>query len=359
MKFVIATGGSGGHFFPALYLAQELQKQGHGVYFAGALANVQERMKATGFPYWNVNAKGFNKKSLKSILEFPVYMLQSILASRKILGEIKPDVVCGFGGYGSFPVIFSAAFFKKCPTMIHEQNVVPGRANRVLFPFVDKVAVSFDPSHGNFFPSHKAVLTGCPCHPLKKLNRDEALRSFGLDTNKKTILVLGGSQGSHAVNEKFMEAIPLLKNNLDVQIIHLSGKKDFWGLQEKYQRLNIPFRLFQFFDEMARAYQAADLVISRSGAVTVSELAQFALPAILIPYPHAGAHQKYNAMVLAEAGTARVIEEKNVTAASLAQMISEILRNPPNQLEVKKRLEAIIFPDAAVRLAREAVALKK
>src|SRR3989338_7996191 len=157
MKLVIATGGSGGHFFPALYVAQELQQAGHNVYFVGALANVQERMNAAGFPFWSLNAKGLNKKSLKSVLEFPFRMLQSMLASMKILGEIKPDAVCGFGGYGAFPVVLSAVLLKY-PTIIHEQNVVPGRANRVLFPLIGKVAVSFDLTRIKFFKGHKAVL---------------------------------------------------------------------------------------------------------------------------------------------------------------------------------------------------------
>src|SRR3989338_2943573 len=190
MKFVIATGGGGGHFFPALYVAQELKKAGHQVYFVGAFASTQENIRQAGFPFWNLNAKGLNKKSLKSLLEFSGSMLQSILGSLKILKELKPAAVCGFGSYGSFPVVLSAVLLKY-PTIIHEQNVVPGRANRVLFSLVNKVGVSFEVTRERFLKGPKTVLTGCPCHLRNgSLTKKAARDSFGLDTNKTTLLVL-------------------------------------------------------------------------------------------------------------------------------------------------------------------------
>lgn len=362
MKFVIASGGSGGHFFPALYVAKELKKEGHQVYFVGAFGGIEERIKKTGFPYWNLTAKGFNKKSLKSVLQFPFHMIQSILASLRILKDIKPDAVCGFGGYASFPVVFSAVLLKY-PTMVHEQNVVPGKANRVLYPLVKKMAVSFELTRRDFFKNvrgrTKTVLTGCPCHLRDRHMTPEAARKdLGLDPAKKTIAVLGGSQGSHAINGTFIETVPLLKS-LDIQVIHLSGKSDFSQLEERYRAQNIPHRVFAFCDEMDKVYAAADIVISRAGAATVSELAHFAIPSVLIPYPFAGGHQSFNAVVLVEAGAARMIEEQDLTPGILARHILDILKDPPTRPAMEERLKDVSFSNAAVRIAQEAVALVK
>ena len=358
MKCVIATGGSGGHFFPTLYVAQEFKKEGHEVYFVGAFGGFQEKIKGYDFPVRNLNAKGFTKKSLKSVVEFFVGMLQSVLASLKILKEIQPDIVCGFGSYGSFPAVFSAILLRR-PTMIHEQNVKPGRANRVLFYFVNKVGVSFEATLQKFFKGEKAVVTGCPGHVRDQgLTKAQALENLGLDSQKVTILVLGGSQGSHCLNEKFVGAVPLLKD-FAFQVIHLSGKNDFAELQQKYQTLGIAYRLFEFCDEMEKVYTAADLAICRSGAVTVTELAEFGLPSILVPYPHAGGHQRLNALVLVEAKLARLIEEEDLTEVKLSQMISAALTNRPDPWEFQKNRSKICIPDAARRFAREATALVK
>jgi UDP-N-acetylglucosamine--N-acetylmuramyl-(pentapeptide) pyrophosphoryl-undecaprenol N-acetylglucosamine transferase len=193
--------------------------------------------------------------------------------------------------------------------------------------------------------------------PDGKTDRAAARRAFHFNENKTTILVFGGSQGSRRINEIFLEAIRELKGEMEAQVIHISGKDGYQDLREQYHKLGIPFALFEFLDKMEEAYRAADVVVARSGAVTVSEIAGFRLPAVFIPYPHADGHQKANASVLCDRKLARLIEDKELTKSSLSKVIKEMLadrgRNPAG-IDV---FDGICVPDAARRLAKEAVQL--
>ena len=180
---------------------------------------------------------------------------------------------------------------------------------------------------------------------------------FGLDENKPTILVLGGSQGSRRINAEFVEAVPLLKKHLDFQVIHISGKDDYAKLQDFYSHGAVQFSLFDFLEEIGSAYQAADLVVARAGALTVLEIAQFQLPAVLIPYPFAGGHQKDNAKILSETSRARILEEKDLNPQVLAEDIHDLWARRFNRPEISPRVKGIVIPEAAVRLAEEIVSL--
>jgi len=358
MKFVIATGGTGGHLFPSIQVAQELERLGHDIVFLGSFKRTSEQMQKTGFPYEDLNARGMVLAPRKEIFSSVILMVKALSKAFRLLRTMKPDVVIGFGGYGAFPVVFSAVLLKY-PTIIHEQNVIPGRANALLSKFVKKIAISFAKSVKYFDPK-KTILTGCPCHlPVKNMNRTDVLKGFHLDQNKTTIFIVGGSQGSQRINETFLKTVKLLKKKLDFQVIHVTGAKEYQDCLSQYDLLGIPFALFEFLDKMEEAYCVADLVISRSGAVTVSEIASFRLPAIFIPYPYAQGHQKENASVLCETRLSRLIEDKDLSASKLTEQILELLARPLSAKEREVQFKELCFPDAAQRLAQEAVDLRR
>ncbi len=358
MNIVIATGGSGGHIVPALKLARELQKKKCEVRFMGALNVWKERVAREGFSFDELELRGIDLARPLTLPRALWLFSKGTFAAGNLLKKYEADAVVGFGGYGSFPVV-SAAILLRRPTLIHEQNVLPGKANAVLAGLVNKVAISF-PQGRRYLPAAKVVLTGCPSHtPCPSLSRAELLKEFGLDEGKKTVLVLGGSQGSRRLNEVFVRSVPELKSKIPLQVIHLCGQDGYPALKGQYGRLGIPFALFAFFEAMERVYPVADLVIGRAGAVSVTESIRFRKPSVLIPYPHAGGHQKKNAEVLARAGVGEFIEQKNFTAAWLTGAVERMLTKtlPPQVWE--QHFSELLTMDPAARLAEEAIGLKK
>ncbi len=340
MKIIVSTGGSGGHIFPGLKTAQVLRSKGHEVIFVGSLGLGYENIKAQGFKAINIHAQGLPNKSLKGFLNFVLIMMKALSEARNVLLEEKPDKVIGFGGYGSFAVVVAAAILR-IPVMIHEQNVVPGKANRLLSKFVKKLAISFQET-SKYFDSKKTIWTGCPCqnNPSSK-SKDVLLQQFALAQNKKTILVLGGSQGSQKINEVFFNIMSSLEANDSLQAIHMTGKKDYPVYEFAYKQKGVSVKVLEFISPIEEAYAIADLVIARAGAVTVSELGFFLIPSILIPYPLADGHQKYNAEVLSSCGLSKVIEQKDLSVDVLRKEIESTLlqSKATNNNQVKERFK--------------------
>ncbi len=315
MRIVVATGGTGGHIFPALQTACVLRDHGHKIIFIGSLGLGEEKVKAQGFQARVISARGLTDRSLIGVLTFGFSMLQAIAQSMQALKQEKPDKVIGFGGYGSFAIVLAAQFLN-IPTMIHEQNVIPGKANRFLAGLVKKVAISFSETR-NYLNPKKTIWTGCPCHQGQPLeSREVLLKKFSLDPARKTILVLGGSQGSQRLNEVFFEMMSSYKEQ-GLQAIHMTGKKEYSLYVDKYRNFSLPVKVFEFISPIEEAYAISDVVIARAGAATVSELGFFAIPSIFVPYPLADGHQKHNAQVLCELGLAQMVEQKDLTKDSL------------------------------------------
>lgn len=357
MKFVIATGGTGGHLFPALMVAQELGRDGHDILFLGSFSRGTDQMNKSGFSFEDLGARGFHMGSWREGAGSVIAMAGAARKALRSLRRFRPDAVIGFGGYGAFPVVFSAALMNY-PALIHEQNVIPGRANAMLANFVKRIAISFRKS-AKYFSPRKTVFTGCPCHlPRENVDRTMIFKAFRLEEGKITILVFGGSQGSRRINEVFMETAQALKAKLDFQVVHVLGRGDDQKFRERYHQLGIPFALFEFLDKMEDAYHIADLVISRAGAVTVTEIAGFGLPAVLIPYPYARGHQKENASVLRETKTACVIEDHDLSVSKLTRAVLSAAGHRSGARE-PGRFRDICVPDAAQRLAREALQLTR
>lgn len=351
MKIVLATGGTGGHLFPALETAKVLREEGHEIHFLGSFGLGMDSIERNGFAFRNLSARGLTSWKPNSLFPFSIQMVRAVFRSLGYLIKLKPDAVVGFGGYGAFPVILGALILRY-PTLIHEQNVVPGRANKLLARFAGKVAVSFQAST-KYFQGRKIVLTGCPTRLSKNnLDRNETLKDLDLQEGKTTILVFGGSQGSHRINEDFLKTAALLKKDLDFQVIHIAGRQDYLSLRGEYLKLGIPFALFDFFERMEQAYTVSDLVISRAGASTVMEIAMFHKPALLIPYPYAKGHQRQNAWALCETKLAKVLEEKDLNPLRMKKEILSLLQCSAD-IQKDSQRESIYVPDAARRLASE------
>ncbi|MGH7198756.1 MAG: undecaprenyldiphospho-muramoylpentapeptide beta-N-acetylglucosaminyltransferase [Candidatus Omnitrophota bacterium] len=331
MKILLACGGTGGHIFPAISVAEELKRRdprAEILYVCGKkdienaifkVVREEKVLSVTSAPF-----KG--RSSLWNPL-FLIKLMCGFCQSAAILLREKPDAVVGFGGYFSFPVILTAKAFG-VPTLVHEQNVVPGVANQFLSRFVDGVAVSFEET-GRLLPrSKKLRTTGNPIRSsIERDTRAEGLRVFGFSPGKETILVLGGSQGAESINTFFLEALPLLpaERRSKIQVLHLCGRMDPEAAEAVLKREGVPGRVYSFFERMDLAYGVCDLAVGRAGATFLAEIAGKNMPAILIPYPHGSGHQLVNAQAFARTWRATIVEQKDLTAEKLAGLLAETI----------------------------------
>jgi len=356
MKVFIVTGSSGGHIFPAVSLAEELNSLDQGTQI---LLLLPERSKVSlaipagcAIAYSSAPrlVLAFNRECVLSLWGISKASWQDL----RLLLNFKPDVAVGFGSLDSLPLILFAWFFR-IKTIIHEQNVIPGRANRLLAKLVDKVAVSFRQTFPYFGVSgEKIVLSGNPLRKtINRLERKVAAGYFGFQENRFTILVCGGSQGSSKINAVFADALSALPGKENLQLIHLSGKQDCELLKKRYSKEGVRAQVFDFFAQMHCAYSAVDLVICRAGATTVSELIFFGLPALLIPYPYAHAHQMANARVLEEAGCALIIEDSKLNAESLQELLGRLSSSVQELKKMRQCYKKFELANAASKLALE------
>jgi UDP-N-acetylglucosamine--N-acetylmuramyl-(pentapeptide) pyrophosphoryl-undecaprenol N-acetylglucosamine transferase len=322
---MIAAGGTGGHLYPGIAIAREILAQpGNEAVFVGTEQGIEARvLPKEGLPVRFITAgrlKGMSIGSrMRTLFTLPAGVAQSVGLLRREL----PDAVVGVGGYASGPVAL-AAWLLSIPVMIVEPNSYAGLANRVAGRFAAKIFVCFPGRDTQgFFPAEKKVLTG----PLVRKditagNREQALAAFGLESGRFTLFVMGGSGGAHAINMAMKDAAPELQSVANLQVLHQTGEKDVEEVKAGYQAARVQAVVLPYITDMAGAYAAADLVVSRSGATTVAELAVCGKRAVLIPYPFAADnHQEHNARSLAERGGGEVIVQKDLTPAKLAAVI--------------------------------------
>lgn len=356
MRIVIATGGTGGHIFPALQTAAVLKQRGHEVFFIGSLGLGEDKVRREGFDATVINAQGLTSRSIVGICRFAFSMLRATVRSLRTLRRIRPVKVVGFGGYGSFAVVLAARLLN-IPTMIHEQNVVPGKANRLLARWVRRVAVSF-PETQEHLGTAKTVWTGCPCHQQTPAQtRQDLLSKLALDPACRTILVLGGSQGSQKLNEVFFDVMSVWGKQNGFQALHMTGKKEYGLYSKKYHDAGLPVKVFEFIHPIEEAYAAADLVIARSGAATVCEVGFFAIPTIFVPYPLADGHQRYNAEVLAKRGAASIIDQKDLTVQVLIDALKVLNEKAADKKVIKDALKDVLKEAPEQQLASAIEAL--
>jgi UDP-N-acetylglucosamine--N-acetylmuramyl-(pentapeptide) pyrophosphoryl-undecaprenol N-acetylglucosamine transferase len=331
LKVIIAAGGTGGHLYPGIAIAHEiLREAGNEVLFVGTEQGIEARvLPKEGLPVRFITAGRLKGMTISSVLKTFITLPQSLIGSLKLLRQERPHVVVGVGGYASGPVAL-AAWFKRIPLLIVEPNSYAGLANRLAGRFATKIFVCFPGRDAQgFFPEKKKVLTG----PLVRKgitagDRDQALTAFGLVAGRFTLFVMGGSGGAHAINMAMKDAAPELRSVENLQVLHQTGEKDVEDMKAGYRAAGVKAVVLPYINDMAGAYAAADLVVSRSGATTVAELAVCGKRAVLIPYPFAADnHQEYNARSLAKRGGGEVIVQKDLTPAKLAAVIQRFARD--------------------------------
>jgi UDP-N-acetylglucosamine--N-acetylmuramyl-(pentapeptide) pyrophosphoryl-undecaprenol N-acetylglucosamine transferase len=363
LKVIIAGGGTGGHLFPGLAVAEELKRRNEHteVIFVGTDHGIEARIiPREGYPIRFIRSEGLVGKSAAQKVRAAVKAVFSVIDARSILNSVKPDIVIGVGGYASGAIVFIASM-KSIPTMIHEQNSVPGLTNRILGKVVKRICVTYHESL-SFFPLGKTLLTGNPIRlKILKGDRDAACRLFSLDKNLFTVFVFGGSSGARSINRVMVDALNHLADLKEkVQFLHQTGDRDFENIREAYRKAGVKGTVAPFIYQMAEAYASADVVVSRAGATTLAELTALGKPSILIPYPYAaGRHQEFNAMKLKEMGAAQVLLENEMTGEVLAKSVRELYENGSTRLEMLKASRGLGRPDACARIADIAVSLVK
>ena len=320
-KIFIVAGGTGGHLFPAIRLAEEVRLllSAEILFVTSCRREDGIILKEKNIAFKTLPIIGFQPRRVLGILNFIVRLIVGTIKSLFLIFHFRPSVVIGFGGYISGPILLAAALFR-IKTIIHEQNVYPGKTNRILSNFVDRIAISFPETKEYLKKSgSKIILSGNPLRQgLEKIRRKG-------DTF--TILAMGGSQGSHALNKLIPEAVGLMEDckKKALEIIHISGYKEKDQVLTSYRHKDIKSRVFSFTEEIAKFYNESDFVIARAGATTVSELLYSAKPSILIPYPHADGHQRLNAKVLEEMGSAILLEEQGLGAGDLRDAMIKLM----------------------------------
>jgi len=346
MRVLIAGGGTGGHLFPGIAIAEAFRDSE--ILFVGT-GNPMEvsTLSKKGFDHMGIVAEGFKGRGLwrqiRSLFKIPFGVWQAL----RVIWRFDPDIIIGLGAYASGPVALAARLTGK-KIVIHEQNILPGLTNRILGRFADRIFISF-PDNLGIFRSSRTVITGNPV-------RRELLahKLDGKANGQFTVLVLGGSQGAHAVNCAVVETLDRLKKPAEITFIHQTGTKDAAWVSDAYERRDIKATVETFFVDMAGPYSSADLVICRAGATTVSELMALGKPAIFIPFPFAANnHQELNARYVADAGGAEVILEKDLNGAVLADRLDHYASHPESLQDMAKRILSLARPDAADVIVEE------
>ncbi|MCI0406442.1 MAG: undecaprenyldiphospho-muramoylpentapeptide beta-N-acetylglucosaminyltransferase [candidate division Zixibacteria bacterium] len=356
-KILFAGGGTGGHIYPALAMAQQLvsRRAGFVPVFVGRAGGPEEKIvPGAGFELFTLKVSGLARfRSLSNFL-FPLRLLRALWGARRLLNQLRPMVVVGTGGYVSFPVLFWAQW-KRVPNIVQEQNSVPGLVTRLLAPRANVVFLGF-PESGEYFSRLENLLfTGNPVRKDLVKSREEGAKIYGLASNKKTIFVFGGSQGARKLNEAVRNWIS--SGNLgDVQIIWQTGPKWFAENQSALTQKLSGVVVLPYIDDMAAAYAASDLVVCRAGALSIAELTTLGKPSILIPYELAAAdHQTKNAEAVAKAGGALVLKEAEL--ADLPEKIANLLNNASELKKMAARAKAFAKPEAARQMVDEILKL--
>ena len=355
MKVIIAGGGTGGHLFPGIAVAEELVARGHEVRFVGTEKGIEARaVPKAGYALDLIDIAGIKAKGFKGTLSGLFRVPRAMSQSRAILKRETPDVVVGVGGYASGPMVLAAALGGR-PTAILEQNSVPGFTNKTLGRFVKQIFGAFKTAEKSF-SKKKYRLVG---NPVRKPVREVLANADGGDGDG--VLVVGGSQGAHAVNELVFEAMKLLAAvGQAPRLVHQTGEKDREELAKRYADAGIAADVRAFIDDMGAAYRGAAVVVARAGASTLAELTMIGKPAILIPFPFAADdHQTVNAKELADAGAAYLLPQASTSPTELAEAMRGLLEDRDRRASMATASRALGRPQAHVEIADAIEALAR
>lgn len=355
IKIIIAGGGTGGHVFPAIAIADAVRSKLYNarILFVGAKGRLEmTKVPAAGYHILGLNIAGIQRRFTWKNLLVPFKLIDSMIRSRNIVKRFKPDVVIGVGGYASGPIVRAAARMG-VPTLIQEQNSIPGITNRLLAKRADKICVAYE-GMDRFFPKQKIFLTGNPVRAEllnSGVNKNEAIGYFGLSTQKNVVLIVGGSLGAFSINEAVKHNLSLILEN-NIQVIWQTGRNYYENAQLELQKhTGKGVWVSPFIDRMDLAYAAADLVVSRAGAIAISEICALQKPTILVPSPNvAEDHQTKNAQALVNMQAALLIKDSEVLSTLGATVVNLI--SDHNQLhKLKERIARLSYRDAANNIA--------
>ena len=366
MRIIVSGGGTGGHIYPAVTIANQIkEKQPDAeIIFVGTREGLEcEIVPRYGYPIEFIEVAGFQRKLSLDTIKSAFKLLAGLIDALKLIRKIKPDLVVGTGGYVCGPVLFLAAL-QGIPTCIQEQNAMPGVTNKILAHFVKKVFLGYQEAGKYFGGKSEKLFTGNPIRKeILEVSRATAIEKFKLDPAKKTILVSGGSRGARSINDAMALVETSLAGRSDVQVIHITGEtgyEKFIGQVEKKVLMSDNIKVFRYMHDMPLALAAADLAIFRSGAIGLAELMARGIPSILVPYPYATAnHQEHNARAVEGAGGAVVILDKELTGEILLKQIESLLADESKLQKMKDAAKALGRPEAAEDIARKVLALLK
>jgi UDP-N-acetylglucosamine--N-acetylmuramyl-(pentapeptide) pyrophosphoryl-undecaprenol N-acetylglucosamine transferase len=354
MKIVVSGGGTGGHIYPALALIREIQKQNKDAQFLyiGTSSGLESKLvPRENIAFKSIHITGFKRKlsfeNIKTVLRF----LKGVRDSKAMLKDFKPDIVIGTGGYVCGPVVYAASKLG-IPTIIHEQNSVPGLTNKFLSRYVNKIAICFEEAK-DYFPETKTVFTGNP-RASEVIGKDgiKGRLAAGLSTTMPAVLVFGGSRGARPINEAVVKAFAELAEK-PYQVLYITGDVHFEDVKKEVELIGNPKNVVikPFIHNMPEVLAGIDLVVSRAGATTLAEITSLGIPSILVPSPYVtNNHQEKNARSLSDHGAAELLLEKDLNNKSLVNHIDRILLNKERLNEMKMKAKKIGVPDAASRL---------
>jgi UDP-N-acetylglucosamine--N-acetylmuramyl-(pentapeptide) pyrophosphoryl-undecaprenol N-acetylglucosamine transferase len=369
MRIIMSGGGTGGHIYPAITIVRELQNKVKSceVLFIGT----QQGLEADIIPKEGINIQfidicGFERKfSLKNIQTI-MKTMGSVWQSQKIIRSFKPDIVIGTGGYVCGPVLLAASLIG-IPTMIQEQNVIPGITNKILSRFVDKIALGFAEAGGYFPNQNKVFFSGNPIRQeVVSVKRAESIAALGLDPTKRTILISGGSRGARSINQAMLPVHQFFAGSKEIQVLHVTGQSEYNGIVGNFNQCGIDLTtagniiIKPYLYNMPQALAAADLAVFRAGAIGLAELTARGIPSILVPYPYAAEnHQEFNARAMEQQGAAVLIRDKELNGEVLIKTINELTSSPQKLEAMAIASKKIGRPEAAESIANMALSLIK
>lgn len=362
LRVLLAAGGTGGHVYPAIAIADAIRVNNPraDILFVGTKDRMEwETVPKLGYNIKSVWISGFHRRLTPQNLLFPLKLITSLFQSLKILLSFKPDIVVACGGFAAGPVGWVASKMG-IPLVIQEQNSFPGVTNRLLAKHAELIFTAFDDAK-EYFPDKNVELAGNPVRKqLELTNRESALKSFGFDAERPVLLVLGGSGGARALNEAMKQHLDTLHHGLGLQIIWQCGKNYIEQLEKEISTEEYPdLRLLSFIDDMPSAYGSSDLVVTRAGASTCSELMLLGQPAILVPSPNvAGDHQAKNARAMVNTDAAGLLEEDKLDE-EFTEAIKELIFNKDELERMSRAMRFLAKPDAANSIAKKITTLAK
>lgn len=357
LRIIIAGGGTGGHIFPAVAIGHAIQKMQpeSKLLFVGAKGKMEmEKVPQEGFEIIGLDIAGFNRSSLLKNLTLPFKLLKSLWEARGILKSFKPDAVVGVGGYASFPMLNEAQKMG-IPTLIQEQNSYAGKSNKILGRKAKAICVAYE-NMGSFFPEEKLIITGNPVRKTitqQQVSREQGQQWLGMDADKKTVLVVGGSLGAKSVNEAIDQSLEKIEA-LGLQLIWQTGNLYYRQAKKRAENFG-NIKVFEFIKEMNYAYAASDMIISRAGALAIAEICIVAKPVIFVPYPFAAEdHQTSNAMALVARNAAEMVKDSDAKS-ELIKKLEALAKDPLTRELMIKNLKARAIKDADERIASKLI----